>query len=54
MRVSQFIVLTLAGVSLTAQEPPRPAKKGINLSLEQEAAIGKQLAADFRKRTHPN
>jgi predicted Zn-dependent protease len=54
MRVSQVIVLTLAGVSLIAQEPPMPAKKGINLySLEKEAALGKQLATDFRKRTTP-
>ena len=35
-----------------AQEPARPAGKGVNFySLEKEAALGRQLAGDFRKRT---
>jgi predicted Zn-dependent protease len=43
----------LAGVSLSAQEALGPAQNAVNYSLEKEAALGKQLAADFRRRTIP-
>jgi len=42
----------LAGLSLAAQAPLGPAEKGANsYSLQKEAALGRQLAADFRQRT---
>ena len=47
-----FGVLLLAGLSLMAQASLGPAEKGVNFySLEKEAALGKQLAAEFRRRT---
>ncbi|MFN0172497.1 MAG: M48 family metalloprotease [Bryobacteraceae bacterium] len=54
MLVRRVVVLMLAGLSLTAQEPIGPAKNGVNsCSLEEEAALGKQVAAHFRQRTKP-
>jgi beta-barrel assembly-enhancing protease len=54
MRVRYVAVWMLAGVSLTAQEAVGPSANGADLySLEKEAALGKQLAADFRQRTTP-
>ena len=54
MLVHRVVVLMLAGLSLTAQEPLGPAKNGVNsCSLEKEAALGKQVAAHFRQRTKP-
>jgi predicted Zn-dependent protease len=52
MRASVVAVLMLAGVSLTAQEPLRPPDPGVTLNnFEKEAALGRQLAAEFRQRT---
>ena len=52
MSVLRIAVLILAGLALMAQEPVRPAGKGVNFfSLEKEAALGRQLAAEFRKLT---
>ena len=46
--------MLLGGLSLTAQVPLGPAEKGANLyRLEKEAALGRQLAAEFRQRTTP-
>jgi len=54
MSVLRIAVLILAGLALTAQEPVGLAGKGGNFfSLEKEAALGRQLAAEFRKRTTP-
>ena len=52
MRVSRIAILILVGLPLMAQEPARPAGKGVDFySLEKEASLGRQLAAEFRKRT---
>jgi hypothetical protein len=52
--VVHIAVLTLARVSLTAQELPGPSQNGANrYSLEKEATLGKQLAAEIRERTNP-
>ena len=53
MRVRRIAIAILAGVSLSAQEPLGPAQNGDFYSLEKEAALGKQLAADVRRRTIP-
>jgi predicted Zn-dependent protease len=54
MRVLHVAVLMLAGRSLCAQQPPRPAPNGVNFySLEKEAALGKQMAEEFRRHTAP-
>jgi predicted Zn-dependent protease len=53
VRVRRVAMFLLAGVSLSAQEPLGPAQNGVNYSLEKEAALGKHLAADFRRRTIP-
>lgn len=54
MRARRIAVWTLAGLSLAAEAPPGPAGKAVNYySLEKEAALGKQLAADFRQRNTP-
>src|SRR5437879_13364529 len=46
--------LILAGLALTATDSVGLAGKGGNfVSLEEEAALGRQLAAEFRKRTTP-
>jgi len=51
-RVSRIAILILAGLPIMAQEPARPAGKGVDFySLEKEASLGRQLAAEFRKRT---
>jgi predicted Zn-dependent protease len=51
MLVCRIAALILAGVPLMAQELIRPAGKGVNFySLEKEGAVGRQLAAEFRKR----
>ena len=47
-----FGFVFLGGLSLTGQVPLGPAEKGANrYSLEKEAALGRQLAAEFRRRT---
>ena len=52
MHARRIAVWMLAGLSLAAQAPPGPAEKGANsYSLQKEAALGRQLAADFRQRT---
>jgi predicted Zn-dependent protease len=52
MLVCRSAILILTGLPLMAQESVRPAGKGVNFySLEKEAALGRQLAAEFRKRT---
>ncbi len=52
MLVYRIATLILAGLPSMAQEPVRPAGKGVNFySLEKEGALGRQLAAEFRKRT---
>src|SRR5260221_8988292 len=52
MLVYRIATLILAGLPSMAQEPIRPAGKGVNFySLEKEGALGRQLAAEFRKRT---
>jgi len=52
MRVSRIAISILAGLPLMAQEPARSAEKGVNsYKLEKEASLGRQLAAEFRKRT---
>jgi len=53
MRVCCVAIFLLAGVSLCAQVSLAPAQNGVNYSLEKEEALGKQLAADFRRRTIP-
>jgi beta-barrel assembly-enhancing protease len=54
MRARGLIVWMLAGLSLAAEAPPGPAEKAVNhYSLEKEAALGKQLAADFTQRNTP-
>jgi hypothetical protein len=53
MRVRRVVMVLLASVSLSGQEPLGPAQNGVNYVLEKEAALGKQLAADFRRRTIP-
>ena len=53
MRVSRVAIFLLAGVSLRSQEPLGPAQNGVNYSLEKEAALGRQMAAEFRRRTIP-
>ena len=53
MRVRRVVMFLLVGVSLRAQEPLAPAQNGVNYSLEKEAMLGKQLAADFHRRTIP-
>jgi len=45
-------ILLLAGMSAMGQQPPAHAQNGDNsYSIEQEAALGKQLAAELRERT---
>lgn len=53
VRVRRVAIFLLAGVSLSAQEPLGPAQNSVNYSLEKEAALGRQLAAEFRRRTIP-
>lgn len=53
MRVGCIAISVLAGLPLLAQNQPT-AGNGINVySLEKEAALGKQLAAEVRQRTTP-
>lgn len=49
MCIRGFAAWLLAALSLSAQAPLGSADKGVNL--EKEAALGKQLAVEFRKRT---
>jgi len=52
MLVRRIATLILATLPLMAQEPVRAARKGVNFySLEKEGALGRQLAAEFGKRT---
>ena len=54
MLVRRIAILILVGLPLLAQEPVRSAGKGVNFySLEKEAALGRQLAAEFRKWATP-
>jgi len=53
MRVPRVAVFILACRSLTAQEPLAPAQNIDFYSIEKEAALGKQPAAGFRRRTIP-
>ena len=53
VRVSRVAIFLFAGVSLSSQQPLGPAQNGVNYSLEKEAALGKQMAAEFRRRTIP-
>src|SRR5436190_10019981 len=54
MRLRQVLVLTVASFSLHAQEPVGATSNDVNIySLEKEAALGRQLAAEFRQRTTP-
>jgi beta-barrel assembly-enhancing protease len=51
MRARRIAVWMLSGLSLAAEAPPGPAENAVNYySLEKEAALGRQLAADFRQR----
>jgi predicted Zn-dependent protease len=53
MSARLFSLLMHAAVSLTAQQPLRPAGDIASYSLEKEAALGRQLAAEFQQRTAP-
>ncbi len=53
MRVRRVAIFLFACMSLSSQEPLGPAQNGVNYSLEKEAALGKQMAAEFRRRTIP-
>jgi predicted Zn-dependent protease len=49
--IVQMIVLAVGGMSLNAQQPTAPAQNSGSLdSAEKEAALGKQLAAEFEGR----
>ena len=52
MCVCCYATLLLAGLSLAAQEPGRPAENAVNTySLEKEAVLGDQIAAEVHRHT---
>ena len=53
MCVRAVAMVLIAGAWLSAQQPLGPAQDRAHYSLEKEAALGKQLAADFRRRSIP-
>jgi beta-barrel assembly-enhancing protease len=53
MIVRLIAIFTLAAGTLTAQEQRVNPRNGVNYSLDKEAALGQQIAAEFRQRTIP-
>jgi beta-barrel assembly-enhancing protease len=53
MCVRAVAMVLIAGAWLSAQQSLGPVQDRAHDSLEKEAALGKQLAADFRRRTIP-